>query len=108
MQSHQLDMIRLMVRFKLQVRRLLDQAVDLDQLVSDLPYARTRLAEIEAACQDEDLLIMLVQLRTHLLEGGQEESKSRPKSTPRNASTTTAANEVVPAHRHKYLYGARG
>ncbi len=107
MQSHQLDMIRLMVRFKLQVRRLLDQAVDLDQLVSDLAYARARLAEIEAASQDEDLLIMLVQLRTHLLEGGQTEAKNRPKSTPRSAAIT-AANEVVPAHRHKYLYGARG
>jgi hypothetical protein len=106
MQPNQLEIIRIMVRFKLQVRRLLDQAVDLDQLASDTEYARLRLADIEALSQDEDLLIMLVQLRNHLL--GSDAGRSlRTKSTA-PAGNGHAANEAAPALRHKYLYGARG
>lgn len=110
MQPHQLETIRLMVRFKLQVRRLLDQTVDLDQLATDPDYARLRLSELEAATQDEEFLVMLVQLRSHLLNG---DASSTPRAKtllrPVQANHTTSTHETAsPALRHKYLYGARG
>lgn len=65
--SDSLETTRLLARFKLQVRRALDQSVNLDQLANDPAYAKARLAEIEDAAEDEDLLVMVLRLRALLL-----------------------------------------
>lgn len=60
------ELPRLLARFKLQVRRLLNQAVDLEKLTQEPEYARVRLAEIEEVADDEELLVTLLRLRTLL------------------------------------------
>jgi len=88
---------RLLARFKLQVRRQLDQSVDLDRLVQDADYARTRLAEIEDLAEDEELLVMLLTLRDILV--------------PRKAAPTAAAELAAApknAESRNYKFGARG
>ncbi|WP_374603733.1 hypothetical protein [Niveibacterium sp.] len=88
---------RLLARFKLQVRRQLDQSVDLDRLVQDAEYARTRLAEIEDLAEDEELLVMLLTLREILV--------------PRKAAPAATAELAPPpktAESRNYKFGARG
>ncbi|MCG2577019.1 hypothetical protein LZ012_08420 [Dechloromonas sp. XY25] len=62
-----MEMAQLLARFKLQVKRSLAESVDLEALTRDPIYARRRLSEIEEAAGDEDLLIMVLRLRDHLL-----------------------------------------
>jgi len=62
-----LEIAQLLARFKLQVKRSLQESVDLERLTRDAAYARERLAEIEEAALDEELLIMVLRLRDHLL-----------------------------------------
>ncbi len=62
-----LELAQLMARFKLMVRRSLNQSVDLERLSREPKYARLRLAEIEEAAMDEDLLVMVVRLRDLVL-----------------------------------------
>ncbi|GAA5174317.1 hypothetical protein GCM10025771_03770 [Niveibacterium umoris] len=90
---------RLLARFKLQVRRQLDQSVDLDRLVQDAEYARTRLAEIEDLADDEDLLVMLLTLREQLLPRA-------VATAPMPATTPSAA--AKPVESRNYRFGARG
>lgn len=94
-QAH-IELIRLMARFKLQVRRQLNEAVDLQQLESNPAYAKIRLREIEDAADDEDLLIMVLSLRERLLPKAASPIHSKPTPIP-----STAAPEK------KYLFGAR-
>ncbi|WP_035383311.1 hypothetical protein [Ferriphaselus sp. R-1] len=65
--TEELELMQLMARFKLQVRRQLNQLVDLDLLKTDSAYARTRLSEIENLADDEELLMMVLRLRGILL-----------------------------------------
>ena len=65
--DEQLDTAVLLARFKLLVRRQLAEAVDLDLLLRDADYARTRLAHIEDLAENEDLLVMLLKVRERLL-----------------------------------------
>lgn len=61
--DEKLERAQLMARFKLMVRRSLSESVDLELLARDVGYARSRLAEIEEAAMDEELLIMVLRLR---------------------------------------------
>ena len=62
-----MEMAQLLARFKLQVKRSLSESVDLEQLTRDPGYARQRLNEIEELADDEELLVMVLRLRDHLL-----------------------------------------
>lgn len=91
-----LETARLLARFKLQVRRALDQSVNLEQLANDPAYAKTRLAEIEDAAEDEDLLVMVLRLRALLLP------------PPVAAAPPPAAPEpAAPQETRNYKFGAR-
>ena len=94
----QMEMAQLMARFKLQVKRTLSETVDLDRLNRDPDYARQRLSEIEEAALDEDLLVMVLRLRDHLLP-----------ITPAAIQTETPPAEPAapPKETRNYLMGAR-
>lgn len=62
-----MEMAQLLARFKLQVKRSLAETVDLEALTRDPAYARRRLSEIEEAADEEELLVMVLRLRNHLL-----------------------------------------
>ncbi|QEL64859.1 hypothetical protein OTERR_13830 [Oryzomicrobium terrae] len=90
-----LETARLLARFKLQVRRTLDQSVSLEQLAHDPDYAKARLAEIEDAAEDEELLVMVLRLRALLL----------PAVAPAPA---VASTEPTPSQETRtYKFGAR-
>lgn len=86
-----IELIRLLARFKLQVRRQLDQTVDLYQLEHDPAYAKSRLAAIEDLADDEELLIMVLRLRELL----------QPATAP------VIQPPPAPAASARYMYGAR-
>lgn len=65
--DEKLEKAQLMARFKLMVKRSLSQSVDLERLSREPDYARERLAEIEEAALDEELLVMVLRLRDLLL-----------------------------------------
>jgi len=91
-----MEIAQLLARFKLRVKRSLGQTVDLERLTREPEYARQRLSEIEEAAEEEELLIMLLQLRSHLL--------------PVAAAAGPAADEAAPARTaetRSYLRGAR-
>lgn len=97
---------QLLARFKLQVKRTLGEAVDLEALTRDPQYARQRLAEIEDAATEEDLLIMVLRLRDLLLPA--------PPSAELLAETAAPVIEPVPSaapaptrETRNYLLGAR-
>ena len=94
-----LEMAQLLARFKLQVKRTLGETVDLERLTREPDYARRRLAEIEEAALDEDLLVMVLRLRDQLL----------PIAMPAIAASAVAAPEAaLPARETRsYLMGAR-
>ncbi len=68
-----LGLAQALARFKLQVRRKLNQPVDLDRMKSERAYARQRLAEIEELVDDEELLVAIIMLRERLCPGGETE-----------------------------------
>jgi hypothetical protein len=88
----QIEEIRLLARFKLQVRRVLNQSVDLERLRSDPAYARTLLTQIEDRADDEELLVLAMRLHDILL----------PRLGGAVAPPPTAQ---VP--EQKYMFGAR-
>jgi len=92
--ENQLEEIRLLARFKLQVRRLLNQSVDLEKLRNDPVYAADCLARVEEKADDEELLVLALRLRAMLV----------PRSPA--AQPVPAVAEPV-ATEKKYLFGAR-
>jgi len=86
----QLEMVQMLARFKLQVKRALGESVDLERLARDPAYARQRLAEIEEAAMEEELLVMVLRLRDLLVP-------------PEAAETAAAAGKET----RSYLMGAR-
>ncbi|MDD3482326.1 hypothetical protein [Azovibrio restrictus] len=92
------ELPRLLARFKLQVRRLLNQAVDLEKLVQDPEYARVRLAEIEDVADDEELLVTLLRLRTLL---------SPVAAAPEPEAEALAESSPARASARDYRFGAR-
>ena len=93
-----MERAQLLARFKLSVKRTLNESVDLDLLTRDALYARKRLAEIEEAATEESLLIMVLRLREMLLP-------SQPLVAPPSPSV------ITPEAKHKetrdYKMGAR-
>ncbi len=89
--SEEIELARLLARFKLQVRRDLNESVDLGRLRHDAQYARVRLDEIEEAASDEELLVTLLLLRERLV----------------GVPVADLACPPVPEGR-KYRFGARG
>jgi hypothetical protein len=85
----QIEAIRLLARFKLQVRRVLNQSVDLERMRADAAYARAVLSRVEDSAEDEELLVLAMRLHALLL----------PKSA-------VVAPPPAPAEQ-KYLFGAR-
>lgn len=65
--DEKIEKAQLMARFKLMVKRTLNQSVDLERLSREPAYARERLAEIEEDALDEELLVMVLRLRDLLL-----------------------------------------
>lgn len=96
MSTEEIELIRLLARFKLQLRRLHDRAVDLSALKTDREYAARVLAEVEELTDDEELLVVVLQLRERVLRG---------KAMPAVPDALPAAQ--MPASRD-YRYGARG
>ena len=88
----QLEMVQMLARFKLQVKRALGESVDLERLARDTAYARQRLAEIEEAAMEEELLVMVLRLRDLLV----------PPEATRGDSSPAAGKET-----RSYLLGAR-
>lgn len=79
-----MELAQLLARFKLMVRRSLNQSVDLERLTREPAYARIRLTEIEDAAMDEDLLVMVIKLREWLVPPLGEEKKTPEKSASAN------------------------
>lgn len=96
-----LEAARLLARFKLQVRRLLNQSVDLDKLAHDPDYARTRLAEIEEEADDEELLVQVLRLRALIVPTRAPQPAVAPEQTPGTASAPR------PEETRAYKFGAR-
>ena len=67
MNQEMIETARLLARFKLQVRRSLDRAVDLGRLTADPGYCARTLAEIGALAEDEELRTLLRKLCERLL-----------------------------------------
>lgn len=94
-----METAQLLARFKLQVKRTLAQTVDLEQLARDPAYARQRLAEIEEAAEDEELLIMVLRLRDLFVP---------PAGAPvETAALPPAAEKKQTPEMRRYLMGAR-
>lgn len=99
--ENSLEIAQLLARFKLQVKRSLQESVDLERLTRDMAYARERLAEIEEAALDEELLVMVLRLRDHLLPAPAPLA-AEPAATPVAVPTLPEARET-----RSYLLGAR-
>lgn len=93
-ENKKIELIRLMARFKLQVRRQLDQSIDLFQLEHDLSYAKQRFCEIENQADDEELLVTLLTLRDLLLP-------------PPEKIAPAVCDASLPMLQNKYIFGAR-
>lgn len=97
---------QLLARFKLQVKRTLGETVDLEALTRDPQYARQRLAEIEDAATEEDLLIMVLRLRDLLLPAAPP-PELLAETTPPAAEPTPPAAPAPAKEMRNYLLGAR-
>lgn len=95
-----MEMAQLLARFKLQVKRTLGETVDLERLAREPAYTRQRLAEIEEAALEEDLLVMVLRLRDELL----------PRTPVAEETPVIAAPLETPKpikETRSYLMGAR-
>lgn len=89
--DEQVELAHMLARFKLQVRRELNESVDLDLLKNNPEYAHERLSQIEEKAEDEDLLVNVLMLRERLCS----RAPAPPESQPEEPQT-------------KYRFGARG
>ena len=95
-----MEMAQLLARFKLQVKRMLGETVDLERLMREPSYARQRLAEIEEAATEEDLLVMVLRIRDAVLPG-------KPQVEEALVMTTTIETPQKVKETRSYLMGAR-
>ncbi|MGE5472109.1 MAG: hypothetical protein ACM3X0_15030 [Bacteroidota bacterium] len=95
--DEKLEKAQLMARFKLMVKRSLNQTVDLERLAREPAYARERLAEIEEAALDEELLVMVLRLRDLLL----------PVVAPVEAAPAAEMPKEAVRETRNYMMGAR-
>ncbi|MCX8145821.1 MAG: hypothetical protein N3C59_05760 [Azovibrio sp.] len=98
------ELPRLLARLKLQVRRVLNQSVDLEALRQDPEYARRRLAELEALAEDEELLVLILRLRELLCPPVAVPPAAPP--APESASLSQGGREPLATARD-YRFGAR-
>lgn len=91
-----LELAQLLARFKLQVKRTLNQSVDLERLTRDAAYARQRLAEIEEDALEEELLVMVLRLRDSLIP-----------AAPLTNAPEPVMETSAPRETRSYLMGAR-
>lgn len=99
MSEIELETARLLARFKLQVRRSIDMAVDLAALVDDAGYAEKLLREVEDRAEDEELLLMVIRLRERL----------RALQMPAPAAAPANDDAARPQRAGRdYRFGARG
>lgn len=92
-----MEMAQLLARFKLQVKRTLGETVDLERLMREPAYARQRLAEVEEAASEEELLVMVLRIRDVLLP-----NKPLANETPAAIEPPRKIKET-----RSYLMGAR-
>ncbi len=93
--EEKLEKAQLMARFKLMVKRSLNQSVDLERLSREPAYARERLAEIEEAADDEELLVMVLRLRDWCVP---DAASAAPAAEPPSTGTRPTRS---------YMLGAR-
>jgi len=98
--DEKLEKAQLMARFKLMVKRTLGQTVDLERLDREPAYARERLAEIEEAALDEDLLVMVLRLRDLLVP-------LAPLEVPPVVVAAAEIPREAPRETRNYMMGAR-
>ncbi|WP_028875420.1 hypothetical protein [Tepidiphilus margaritifer] len=93
------EVIRLMARLKLMVRRQLGRNIDLTPLQSDPQRALDALKDIEDMAEDEDLISIIIQLRAILLSKASQDSRQTDinRSVEENSSSGRS-----------YRFGARG
>jgi hypothetical protein len=65
--QERVELTRLLAKFKLNVRRQLNQSVNLERLQNEPDYAREQLAALEEQIDDEELLVTLLVLRDRLV-----------------------------------------
>lgn len=91
--DEQVELAHMLARFKLHVRRELNESVDLDLLKNDPEYARERLSQIEEKAEDEELLVSVLMLRERLCN----RAPTAPEPQPQPSAPET-----------KYRFGLRG
>lgn len=102
MEASQNEKVRLMANLQLSAKRALRMSINLDYLANDPNYARICLAEIEAAADDEELLVMVVRLREILLARPDDKQAPRPPAAIPEAPKPAPAEEI-----RTYKFGAR-
>lgn len=71
--QERVELTRLMAKFKLAVRRQLNQSINLERLQNEPDYAREQLAALEEQIDDEELLVTLLVLRDRLIPNPADE-----------------------------------
>ena len=107
MSEQEIETVRLLARFKLQVRRNFDRAVDLKALSEDRAYAESVLSEIEDLAEDEELLVMVLRLRERLLAPPPEPAQAPVAPAPLAPAAATPSATAARLARD-YRFGARG
>lgn len=108
MSEAEIETARLLARFKLQVRRCLHMPVDLALLTDDAEYADGLFREVEERAEDEDLLTLLVRLRSRLHQP--EEVEEVVAAVPEVEVEVEPAVAAAPERKlmRDYRFGARG
>lgn len=104
MLQDRLETVQLLARFKLSVRRHLQIAVDLQLLESDRQYAERVLATIEAAAEDEQLLILTLQVRDSVLRPAPMANAAQRAAEPAEPPQAPPAGSAT----RSYVFGVRG
>ncbi|MBR0567752.1 hypothetical protein J5J83_16630 [Azoarcus sp. L1K30] len=100
MSEADIELARLLARFKLQVKRTLGRSVNLAAMTGDRAYAAATLDEVEELAEDEELLLLVIRLREGLALAVAVEVVAQP-----------AVSDVVtdkPQAKRDYRFGARG
>jgi hypothetical protein len=105
MLQDRLETVQLFARFKLSVRRHLQISVDLQLLQTDRNYAERVLAAIEAAAEDEQLLILTLQVRDSVLPVA---VVVPPVATIARTAHEATSGLPVTSQTRSYMFGARG
>lgn len=98
------ELMQMMARFKLRMRRVLNQTVDTYRFLEDRDYAFAML-KIADGSDDEDLIIM--SMRVSDMMGMMPGGNTTPKALAKEAAGATGeGKEEKPKDR--YMFGARG